>query len=187
MRQFATLVVAALARPCLGSGAMAEGSDETRIRVHRNVVGIMAGSMSGTDMSLANDLGLAFSEGYDLRVIPMVGLGGARMSSVVFDTFGIDVEVTTFSHKVILKKLRSGEISAMMRASGKPVSIIEAVKPGEPFHLPAVPQDPLSATYGPTTLTADGYPALIEPGQSVSTVAGANALIGYNWGRDHFR
>lgn len=247
------------------STALAQSSDEARTKVNRNVVGIMAGSMSGTDMSLANDLGLAFSDGYDLRVIAMVGLGAVKdvedllylrgtdmaivqqdvidfmvtndiypsirehvqlvttlsvdqfhvmasrditaieqlagkkvnygptdggtfmTSSVVFDTLGINVEVTTFPHKIALEKLRKGEISAMMRASGKPVSIIEAVEPGEPFHLLPVPQQPLADTYSPTTLSSDDYPALIEAGKEVQTVAVANALIGYNWPRDHFR
>ncbi|NJO38557.1 MAG: hypothetical protein HC871_14320 [Rhizobiales bacterium] len=249
----------------IATGAFAQGSDEVRSKVNRNAVGIMAGSMSGTDMSLANDLGLAFSDGYDLRVIAMVGLGSVKdvedllylrgtdmaivqqdvldfmvandvypdikrhlsmittlsvdqfhvlaskdiqsidqlagkkvnygptdggtfmTSSVVFDALDIDVEVTTFPHKIALEKLRSGEIAAMMRASGKPVSIIEEVQPGEPFHLLAVPQEPIASIYSPTTLTSEDYPALIEPGQTVSTVAVANALIGYNWPRDQQR
>ncbi|MGI9491772.1 MAG: TAXI family TRAP transporter solute-binding subunit [Geminicoccaceae bacterium] len=114
--------------------------------------------------------------------------GGTFMtSSVVFDTLGIDVEVTTFPHKIALEKLRNGEISAMMRASGKPVSIIEAVQPGEPFHLLPVPQEPIASIYAPTSLSSDDYPALIQPGETVSTVAVANALIGYKWPRDHQR
>ncbi len=243
----------------------ADTTVDPRTKVNQNVVGIMAGSMSGSDMSLANDLGLAFSDGYDLRVIAMVGLGAVKdvedllylrgtdmaivqqdvidfmvandiypsirehvqlvttlsvdqfhvlaskdiasidqlagkkvnygptdggtfmTSSVVFDTLGIDVEVTTFPHKIALEKLRQGEISAMMRASGKPVSIIGEVEPGEPFHLLAVPQQPLADTYSPTTLSSDDYPALIKRGQDVPTVAVANALVGYNWPRDHAR
>ena len=76
----------------------------------------------------------------------------------MFDTLGIDVEVTTFPHKIALEKLRNGEISAMMRASGKPVSIIEAVEPGEPFHLLSVPQEPIADIYSPTTLSSEDYP-----------------------------
>jgi TRAP-type uncharacterized transport system substrate-binding protein len=114
--------------------------------------------------------------------------GGTFMtSSVIFDALGIDVEVTTFPHDIALEKLRSGEIAAMMRASGKPVSIIEEVQPDEPLHLLPVPQEPIAAIYSPTTLTSEDYPALIEPGQTVPTVAVANALIGYNWPRDHAR
>ena len=41
--------------------AYGQSTNEVRTKVNRNVVGIMAGSMSGTDMSIANDLGLAFS------------------------------------------------------------------------------------------------------------------------------
>jgi len=114
--------------------------------------------------------------------------GGTFMtSSVVFDALGIDVQITTFPHKIALEKLRKGEIAAMTRASGKPVSIIEAVEPGEPFHLLNVPQQPLAGTYSAVVLTNSDYPALVEPGKDVNTVAVANALIGYNWPRDHQR
>ena len=41
--------------------------------------------------------------------------------------------------------------------------------------------------YSPTTITAEDYPALIEPDQPVTTVAVANALLSYNWPREHPR
>ncbi|MGI9508095.1 MAG: TAXI family TRAP transporter solute-binding subunit [Geminicoccaceae bacterium] len=243
----------------------ADTLDETRAQVNQNVVGIMAGSLGGSDLSLAADMGLALSDGYDLRVVPMVGLGSVKdvedllflrgidmaivqqdvidfmasneifpniksairllaplnvdqfhvlasknvesiydlagqqvnygptdggtfmTSSVVFETLGIDVEITTYPHQVALDKLRNGEIAAMMRASGKPVSVIEEVKPGEPLHLLSVPSDSLRGIYGPTTLTSSDYPALIEPSVAVETVSVANALISYNWPKGHPR
>lgn len=243
----------------------AETLDETRQKVNQNVVGIMAGSLGGSDLSLAADMGLALSSGYDLRVVPMVGLGSVKdvedllflrgidmaivqqdvidfmasneiypniksavrllaplnvdqfhvlasknvgsiydlagqqvnygptdggtfmTSSVVFDTLGIDVEVTTYPHQVALDKLRKGEIAAMMRASGKPVSVIEEVKPGEPMHLLSVPADSLRGIYAPTTLTSEDYPALIDNASTVNTVSVANALISYNWPKGHPR
>ena len=245
--------------------AHAETLDETRQKVNQNVVGIMAGSLGGSDLSLAADMGLALSDGYDLRVVPMVGLGSVKdvedllflrgidmaivqqdvidfmasneifpniksavrlmaplnvdqfhvlasrnfqsiydlagqqvnygptdggtfmTSSVVFDTLGIDVEITTYPHQVALDKLRKGEIAAMMRASGKPVSVIEEVKAGEPLHLLPVPAQPLAGIYAPTTLTFQDYPALIETSGTVDTVAVANALISYNWPKGHPR
>jgi TRAP-type uncharacterized transport system substrate-binding protein len=266
VRDFARLIsVCSMSLLWTTTAANAQSHDDAREKVNRNVVGIMAGSVSGTDMSLANDLGLAFSDGYDLRVVAMVGLGAVKdvedllylrgtdmaivqqdvidfmvanevypsireridlvstlsvdqfhvlasedvesveqlagkkvnygptdggtfmTSSVVFDALGINVEVTTFPHKIALEKLRSGEISAMTRASGKPVSIIEAVEPGEPFHLLPVPQESIASIYAPTSLSSDDYPALIQSGQDIPTVAVANALIGYNWPRDHPR
>ncbi|MGI9500966.1 MAG: TAXI family TRAP transporter solute-binding subunit [Geminicoccaceae bacterium] len=245
--------------------AQAETLSETRQKVNQNVVGIMAGSLGGSDLSLAADMGLALSNGYDLRVVPMVGLGSVKdvedllflrgidmaivqqdvidfmasneifpniksavrlmaplnvdqfhvlaskdfrsiydlagqqvnygptdggtfmTSSVVFDTLGIDVEVTTYPHQVALDKLRNGEIAAMMRASGKPVSVIEEVKPGEPMHLLSVPADSLRGIYTPTALSSADYPALIDPSLPVNTVAVANALISYNWPKGHPR
>lgn len=256
---------------CIAAGmaltapAQAETLDETRQKVNQNVVGIMAGSLGGSDLSLAADMGLALSDGYDLRVVPMVGLGSVKdvedllflrgidmaivqqdvidfmasndvfpniksavrlmaplnvdqfhvlastnfrtiydldgqqvnygptdggtfmTSSVVFDTLGIDVEITTYPHQVALDKLRKGEIAAMMRASGKPVSVIEEVKAGEPLHLLPVPAQPLAGIYSPTTLTAEDYPAVIDPSVTVDTVAVANALISYNWPKGHPR
>lgn len=252
---------------CLAAGAHAQSTsaNDTRAKVNENVVGIMAGSLGGTDASLAADMGLALSDGYNLRVVPMIGQGSVKdvedllflrgvdmaivqqdvidfmanndvfpeirssvrlitplsvdqfhvlasknigsihdlagqkvnygptdggtfmTSSVVFDTLGINVEITTFPHQIALEKLRSGEISAMMRASGKPVSVIEEVTQGEPFHLLPVPASPLAGVYTPTILTAEDYPALIAPGTDVITVAVANALIGYNWPKGHPR
>ncbi len=267
MRRISFTLLASLALAFLQciSTVFAETPAQTRSKVNRNVVGIMAGSASGTDMALANDLGIAFSDGYDMRVVSMVGLGSVKdvedllylrgvdmaivqqdvidfmvvneiypsirksvrliaplsvdqfhvlasnrintigdlkgqkvnygptdggtfmTSSVVFDALQLDVEVTTYPHKIALQKLREGEIAAMTRASGKPVSIIEAVKDGEPFHLLPVPVEPLLGTYGPATLDSRDYPALIEDGKSVQTVAVANALIGYDWPKGHSR
>ena len=245
--------------------AEAQTLEETRAKVNGYAVGIMGGSLGGTDMSLAADLGLAFSDGYELRVVPMVGLGSVKdvedllflrgvdmaivqqdvidfmagnnvyphldravrlvaplsvdqfhvlarrdipsiyglkgqkvnygptdggtfmTSSVVFESLNIDVEITIFPHQIALEKLRTGEIAAMMRASGKPVSVIKEVQTGEPFHLLPVPANPLAGTYSPTILTSEDYPALIDPGKQVETVAVANALIGYNWPRQHPR
>ena len=48
-------------------------------------------------------------------------------------------------------------------------------------------KDASCKTYSATTLSSSDYPALIETGKSVPTVAVANALIGYNWPRDHRR
>ncbi len=252
---------------CLAAPAFAQSTsaDLTRAKVNENVVGIMAGSLGGTDASLAADMGLALSDGYDLRVVPMIGQGSVKdvedllflrgvdmaivqqdvidfmasndvypqirsavrlitplsvdqfhvlaanniksiydlagkkvnygptdggtfmTSSVVFDTLNIDVEVTIYPHQIALEKLRKGEIAAMMRASGKPVSVIEEIALGEPFHLLPVPAQPLAGTYSETVLTAEDYPALIRPGTQVTTVAVANALIGYNWPKGHPR
>lgn len=257
---------ACLALGLAGSLAVqADTLDETREQVNQNVVGIMAGSLGGSDLSLAADMGLALSDGYDLRVVPMVGLGSVKdvedllflrgvdmaivqqdvidfmasndifpniksairllaplnvdqfhvlasknvqsiydlagqqvnygptdggtfmTSSVVFDTLGIDVEITTYPHQLALEKLRNGEIAAMMRASGKPVSVMEEVKPGEPLHLLSVPSESLRGIYAPTTLSSADYPALIDPSTAVETVAVANALISYNWPKGHPR
>ncbi len=72
---------------------------------------------------------------------------------------------------------------------GKPLSEIAQID-GANLHL--VPVDyvkQLQADYLPTRLTAEDYPNLIAPGQSVDTVAAAAVLAAYNWapGTDRYR
>ena len=91
--------------------------------------------------------------------------------------------------RVALEKLKKGEIDAVIAVDGKPLSEIAQID-GTNLHL--VPVDyvkQLQADYLPTRLTAEDYPNLIAPGQSVDTVAVAAVLAAYNWapGSDRYR
>ena len=80
-----------------------------------------------------------------------------------------------------LGRLKKGEIDAVIAVEGKPLSEIAQID-GANLHL--VPVDyvkQLQADYLPTRLTAEDYPNLIAPGQSVDTVAAAAVLAAYNW------
>ena len=53
----------------------AQNTRETfRARINENVVTIMAGSPSGTDLAIVQDLAEVLDDGDGLRVLPMVGL-----------------------------------------------------------------------------------------------------------------
>jgi TRAP transporter TAXI family solute receptor len=260
MTVMAGLAVAAATLP-----AQAQSVDETRSKVNQHVVGIMSGTPGSTDLALAADLSLAFSDGYDLRIIPMVSEGSVRevedllflrgvdmavvqqdvidfmvqnqihpniqeqirlvaplsidqfhllarsdirsiedltgqkvnygptetgsfmTASVVFEALNLDVEVITEAHQVALEMLRRGEIAAMVRVSSKPVSTFDGIGADEGLRLIPLLTERLAGIYAPTTLTTTDYPALIDPGQTINTVAIANALITYNWPRDHAR
>ena len=242
------------------------GVDEFRSKVNQHVVGIMAGRPGSTDLDLAYDLDVALSNGYDLRIVPMVSQGSAKefedllylrgvdmavvqhdviqfmeqneiypgirnsvrliapvgmdqlhilaskdiqsiydlagkkvnfgraesgtsmTSAVVFDSFGIEVDVVLNSHKKAFELLKKGEISAMLRASGAPVSPFEDVGANDGLHLLEVPTTPeITQSYTPVTLTSEHYPELIAPGQTLNTVGVATVLISYNWAKGHPR
>ena len=73
--------------------AHSQSPSETREKVNENVVGIMAGSLGGTDASLAADMGLALSDGYDLRVVPMIGQGSVKDVEDLLYLRGVDMAI----------------------------------------------------------------------------------------------
>jgi TRAP-type uncharacterized transport system substrate-binding protein len=252
----------------LGGTAMAQSDlvQTNRDKVNKHVVGIMAGRPGSTDLDQAYDLDIAFSDGYDLRVLPLVSQGSAKefedllylrgvdmgivqhdvvefmekyqifpgikssvrmiaplgtehyhllarndiqsiydlagkkvnfgraesgtamTSSVIFDTLGIPVDVTSDEHKIALERLRNGEIAAIARTTGAPNSLFEGVGADEGFHFLAVPANStISENYGVVSLTSEQYPNLIAPGRVIETVGVATVLITYNWPKDHPR
>jgi hypothetical protein len=99
-------------------------------------------------------------------------------SDVIFDMLKLDVQRVNYDNDEALKKLRDGEISAMIILSGAPQAAVVKVRKEDNLHL--LPLDerslpnhdlhPMFAKYLPTELTHEEYPALIPEGQTVSTV-----------------
>jgi TRAP transporter TAXI family solute receptor len=115
------------------------------------------------------------------------GSGTFMTASIVFDSLGIDVDVTTDPEPIALEKLRAGEIDALVFVGGKPVKLVEEVGREEGVHLLAIPPERIEGAYLPSELTADAYPDLIDPGDTVETVAVGAVLAAYNWPQDHPR
>jgi uncharacterized protein len=65
-----------------------------RARINENVVTIMAGSPSGTDLAIVQDLASVLDEGDKLRVLPMVGKGPEQNIKDVMFLRGVDMGVT---------------------------------------------------------------------------------------------
>lgn len=61
--------------------------------VNKGSVGIIAGSITGTDLRLAADLATAFNEGYEVRVLPIVGEGSVRNIEDLLYLSGIDIAI----------------------------------------------------------------------------------------------
>src|SRR5580704_3431389 len=110
-------------------------------------------------------------------------------SDVIFDMLKIDVQRVNYDNDSALKKLRDGEISAMIILSGAPQAAVVKVRKEDDLHL--LPLDerslpnhdlhPMFAKYLPTELTHEEYPALIPEGSTVSTVGIRSLLVTYAW------
>jgi uncharacterized protein len=116
-------------------------------------------------------------------------------AEIIFDMLKIDVQRSNYDNDVAVKKLRDGEISAMIILSGAPQAAMIKVKKEDGVHflpldersLPGRDLHPIFANYLPIELTHDEYPALIPEGTTVSTVGNRSLLITYNWPENSFR
>src|SRR6202023_1890393 len=111
-------------------------------------------------------------------------------SDVIFDMLKInDVQRFNYDNDVALKKLRDGEISAMIILSGAPQAAVVKVTKADNLHLLALDErslpnhdlHPMFAKYLPTELAHEEYPALIPEGRTVSTVGNRSLLVTYAW------
>ena len=104
------LAVAAVAAPSLTDRANAEVTalatgastavaaqntrENFRARINENVVTIMAGSPSGTDLAVVQDIAEVLDDGDNLRVLPMVGKGPEQNIKDVMFLRGVDMGIT---------------------------------------------------------------------------------------------
>jgi uncharacterized protein len=110
-------------------------------------------------------------------------------AEIIFDMLKIDVQRLNYDNDVAIKKLRDGEISAMIILSGAPQAAMVKVRKEDGVHFLALDErslpnhdlHPIFAKYLPIELTHDEYPALIPDGTSVSTVGNRSLLVTYSW------
>jgi TRAP transporter TAXI family solute receptor len=79
--------------------AQADVADANRAKVNKHVLGIVAGRPGSTDLDLAYDMDIAFSDGYDLRVLPMVSQGSAKEFEDLLYLRGVDMAI--IQHDVV--------------------------------------------------------------------------------------
>jgi TRAP transporter TAXI family solute receptor len=82
------------ANPDVNVAAGQNMRENFRARINENVVTIMAGSPSGTDLAIVQDLASVLDEGDKLRVLPMVGKGPEQNIKDVMFLRGVDMGVT---------------------------------------------------------------------------------------------
>jgi TRAP transporter TAXI family solute receptor len=81
-----------------------------RSRLNENVVTIMAGSASDTDLFIATDIAQVVDDGDDLRVLPIVGRGVAQNVKDVMFLRGVDMGITQAN--VLKHYAKTGELGA---------------------------------------------------------------------------
>ncbi len=81
-----------------------------------------------------------------------------------------------------VQQLRDGKAAAMVVVTRKPSSKLRKVKAGSELHFLPVPMTKtVLRAYFPDPLTADDYPNLVPPGQTIQTARMAAILAVYNW------
>ena len=95
------------------SAAAQNVRENFRARINENVVTIMAGSPSGTDLAIVQDIASVLDEGDKLRVLPMVGKGPEQNIKDVLFLRGVDMGVTQAN---LLKHFdKTGELGSNLR------------------------------------------------------------------------
>ena len=98
----------------------------------------------------------------------------------IFNTLGVQTEMTTLPQPLALDKLRRGEISALVYVATKPSRLFQDIRPDEHLHFLPITAD-LSPTYTAISITSDDYPELVSKDAPVNSVAVGTVLVSYNW------
>jgi uncharacterized protein len=116
------------------------------------------------------------------------GSGTEITARHVFATLGVQVSEVHHDDADAIAKLKSGEIDATIVIGGKPAPLLSQVEPDSGLKLISLPyaKGLEDETY-PATLTHEDYPALIEAGARIDTVAVCAVLVSFNWDDDSVR
>jgi TRAP-type uncharacterized transport system substrate-binding protein len=110
------------------------------------------------------------------------GTAAAYSGPLIFSRLGIKSENTFVPHQVALEQMRRGEMAAVVFITSKPVDAFVRGRWEAGFKfLPVTYDRKFEDYYLPATLEASEYPALIKPGERVSTIAVPTALVAFNW------
>jgi TRAP-type uncharacterized transport system substrate-binding protein len=110
------------------------------------------------------------------------GSASSLTGAIIFQRLGIQIEQSNLNNAAAFEKLKSGELSALIRVVGKPVDALTRIPPNSGLHLIAIPFSKKFADYYTLgELSSQEYPALIPAGQQIDTIAVPAVLAVYNW------
>jgi TRAP transporter TAXI family solute receptor len=84
--------------------------EDYRARLNENVVTIMAGSASGTDLAIVQDIADVLDDGDQLRVLPIVGKGPEQNIKDVLFLRGVDMGITQAN--ILKHYAKTGELGS---------------------------------------------------------------------------
>jgi len=110
-------------------------------------------------------------------------------ADTVFNALNIQTQRSYYDNDEAMKRLISGELSAMIILTGAPQVTMSKIKKEDGVHFLPLDQESLPnhdlkelfANYLPADLTHDLYPNLIPEGTSVPTIANRALLVAYTW------
>jgi len=106
------------------------------------------------------------------------GDGTSITGPKIFDLLGIKIQATELDQRLALAKLASGEIAAIGYVGGKPVPFFADLPAQSGLHFLAIPLNAgIVAAYVPGKLSAEDYPNLVKPQESVDTAAVTAVLL----------
>lgn len=111
-----------------------------------------------------------------------LGTAAAYSGPLIFSRLGVNVEKTFIPHQLALQQMRKGDMAAVVFITTKPVDafIRGQWDPGFKF-LPVSYDSKFEDYYLPAFLDASDYPALVQPGDRIATLAVPTILAAYNW------
>jgi TRAP transporter TAXI family solute receptor len=118
------------------------------------------------------------------------GSGSSLTGSIVFQRLGVQVEQVLLDNPTAMQKLKSGEISALVRVIGKPIDVFEKIPANSGLHFVPIPFSKTFADYYTVgELTRQDYPTLVGEGERVDTIAVPAVLAAFNWqkGTDRYQ
>jgi TRAP transporter TAXI family solute receptor len=118
------------------------------------------------------------------------GSASSLTGTIVFQRLGVQVEQALLDNPTAMQKLKSGEISALVRVIGKPIDVFEKIPANSGLHFVSIPFSKSFADYYTVgELTRQEYPTLIGEGERVDTIAVPAVLAAFNWpkGSDRYQ
>jgi TRAP-type uncharacterized transport system substrate-binding protein len=116
------------------------------------------------------------------------GAGSSLTGTIIFQRLGIEVEQVLIDNAQAMQKLKSGEISALVRVIGRPIDFFAKIPPNSGMRLLSLPFSKKFADYYTLgEFTSKEYPTLVPAGQKIDTIAVPTVLAVYNWQKGHDR
>jgi TRAP-type uncharacterized transport system substrate-binding protein len=110
------------------------------------------------------------------------GSASAVLGREVLNGLNVKISESNLGLEAALDGMQKGQIFATLLVSGKPVDFLVRSPQANGLHFLPIPYSPaLRQDYLPSTLHHDDYPDIIQPGESVDTIAVKSALFAYNW------